>query len=119
MRKSVRRQTPSERAINSECDIVKNIINPNSPPELSGDKNTECKEETNENSMVQKSKEETNENSMVQPSQTQQSQIISLTQNSQSEGSQLISLTPDNKNDKEEVTICSECSMIFIFIFQY
>ena len=73
MRRSDRKQTPSEKAIHSECNIVKNLIKPNSSPELSGDKNTE-------------SKEGTNENSMVQPSQMQQSQLISLTQNSQPEG---------------------------------
>lgn len=73
VRRSDRKQILSEKALNSECNIIKNIIKPNSAPELSGDKNTE-------------SKEETNENSMVQPSQMQQSQLISLTQNSQPEG---------------------------------
>ena len=44
MRRSDRKQTPSEKAIHSECNIVKNLIKPNSSPELSGDKNTGSKE---------------------------------------------------------------------------
>ena len=38
VRRSDRKQILSEKALNSECNIIKNIIKPNSAPELSGTK---------------------------------------------------------------------------------
>ena len=95
--RSLRRKTQSEKAMNSECTIVKNIFKSNSSPELMVNKDTEHTEE------ISGEKSE-------QPSQGDASQLLSLTQNSQYDPSQLIYITPITKNDDEEEMICSGCN---------
>ena len=95
--RSLRRKTQSEKAMNSECTIVKNIFKSNSSPELIVNKDTEHTEEIS----IEKSE---------QPSQGDASQLLSLTQNSQYDPSQLIYVSPIGKNDDEEEMICTGCN---------
>ena len=68
--RSQRTRVQSEKAMNSDCNVVKNLFKSNSSPELIVNKNTEHNEEISEDKTVK-------------PSQEDASQMLSLTQNSQ------------------------------------